>query len=234
MSTGLDDVRIAKGMRAQLALRKRRFEEGAKQAGWKVGLGAPAVMAKLGLAMPLVGFVLDRAVLPVNAAISIAGWQKPVAEAEIAAIMGRDLPEEADLQAVRSAIAALAPAIELADMDFPMDDVEAVLAGDIFQRHVVLGPPDEMRAGARLDGLTGRLRRSGEDVAVPANLEENTGEVVRIVQHVAGVATALDDGLRAGQFIICGSVTPPMFLQPDETAIEWTLDPIGRAAVRFE
>jgi 2-keto-4-pentenoate hydratase len=54
------------------------------------------------------------------------------------------------------------------------------------------------------------------------------------VQHVAGVATALDDGLRAGQFIICGSVTPPMFLQPDETAIEWTLDPIGRAAVRFE
>jgi hypothetical protein len=102
MSTGLDYVRIAKGMRAQLALRKRRFEEGAKQAGWKVGLGAPAVMAKLGLAMPLVGFVLDRAVLPVNAAISIAGWQKPVAEAEIAAIMGRDLPEEADLQAVRS------------------------------------------------------------------------------------------------------------------------------------
>jgi 2-keto-4-pentenoate hydratase len=234
MSTGLDDVRIAKGMRAQLALRKRRFEEGAKQAGWKVGLGAPAVMAKLGLAMPLVGFVLDRAVLPVNAAISIAGWQKPVAEAEIAAIMGRDLPEEADLQAVRSAIAALAPAIELADMDFPMDDVEAVLAGDIFQRHVVLGPPDEMRAGARLDGLTGRLRRSGEDVAVPANLEENTGEVVRIVQHVARVAAALGDGLRAGQFIICGSVTPPMFLQPDETAIEWTLDPIGRAAVRFE
>jgi 2-keto-4-pentenoate hydratase len=49
MSTGLDYVRIAKGMRAQLALRKRRFEEGAKQAGWKVGLGAPAVMAKLGL-----------------------------------------------------------------------------------------------------------------------------------------------------------------------------------------
>jgi 2-keto-4-pentenoate hydratase len=234
MSTGLDDVRIAKGMRAQLAMRKRRFEEGAKQAGWKVGLGAPVVMAKLGLAMPLVGFVLDRALLPVNAAISVAGWQKPVAEAEIAAFIGRDLPGDADLQAVRSAIAALAPAIELADMDCPMDDVEAVLAGDIFQRHVVLGPPDEMRAGARLDGLTGRLRRSGEDMVVPANLEENTGEVVRIVQHVARVAAALGDGLRAGQFIICGSVTPPMFLQPDETAIEWTLDPIGRAAVRFE
>ena len=234
MSTGLDDVRIANGMRAQLALRNRQFEEGAKQAGWKVGLGAPAVKAKLGLAMPLVGFVLDRALLPVDAAVSIAGWQKPVAEAEIAAFIGRDLPGDADLQAVRSAIAALAPAIELADMDCPMDDIEAVLAGDIFQRHVILGPQDEKRAGARLDGLTGRLRRSGEDVPVPANLEENTGEIVRIVQHVAGVAGALGDGLRAGQFIICGSVTPPMLLQPNETAIEWTLDPIGRTAVRFE
>ena len=47
-----------------------------------------------------------------------------------------------------------------------------VLAGDIFQRHVILGPRDAMRSGARLDGLKGRVTRSGQDVPVPADLED--------------------------------------------------------------
>jgi hypothetical protein len=47
-----------------------------------------------------------------------------------------------------------------------------------------------------------------------------------VVQHVASVAAALGDGVCAGQFIICGSVTAPMFLETGETGIEWTLDPM--------
>ncbi len=161
------------------------------------------------------------------------GWQKPVAEPEIAVYIGHDLPANADRATVRSAIAGLGPAIELADIDAPLDDVTAILSGDIFQRHVVLGPRDDGRAGARLDGLSGRVTRSGQDVPVPADLEAGTGELVGIVRHVADVAAALGDGLRAGQFVICGSVTPPLFLEAADTAVEWTLDPVGAVSVRL-
>jgi 2-keto-4-pentenoate hydratase len=233
MSSTLNDPRIGNGMRAQIALRRARLAEGAKQIGWKVGLGAPAMQKKLHLTAPIVGFLLDRAMLPSGASVSLKDWQKPVAEAEIAAYIGHDLPGGADRESVRSAIAALGPAIELADVDCPMDDIERVLAGDIFQRHVILGPRDTTCAGARLDGLVGRVRRSGKDVPVPADLETNIGEIVGIVHHVADVAAALGDSLRAGQFIICGSLTPPMFLEPGESGVEFALDPIGAISVKF-
>jgi 2-keto-4-pentenoate hydratase len=156
-----------------------------------------------------------------------------VAEAEIAAYIGHDLPAGANRDEVRRAIVALGPAIELADPDSPMDDVQAALAGDIFQRHVILGPRDPMRSGARLDGLKGRVIRSGQDVPVPADLETNIGEVVNIVRHVADVTAAVGGGLRAGQFIICGSLTAPMFLEPAERGVDFELAPIGEISVRF-
>jgi 2-keto-4-pentenoate hydratase len=233
MSETLSDPRIANGMRAQMELLKRQLDGGAKQIGWKVGLGAPAMQAKCGLTAPIVGFLLDRAELASGATISLAGWQKPAAEAEIATYIGRDLPAGAGREEVRRAIAALGPAIELADVDGPMDDVQAVLAGGIFQRHVILGPRDAMRSGARLDGLRGRVTQSGRDVPVPADLEANIGEVVNIVRHVADVAAAVGGGLRAGQFIICGSLTVPMMLEPGASGVDFELAPIGAISVRF-
>ena len=233
MSETLDDPRIAWGMRAQMELRRRRFNEGTHQVGWKVGLGAPAMQQKLNLTAPIVGFVLDRAMLSPGATVSLYGWQKPVAEAEIAAYIGRDLPAGANRDAVRQAVAAIGPAIELADVDGPMDDVQAVLSGDIFQRHVVLGQRDILRQGARLQGLKARVARSGQDVPVPADLETNTGDVLNVVRHVADVAAALGDVLRAGQFVICGSLTAPMILEAGERSIEFALEPIGAISVRF-
>jgi 2-keto-4-pentenoate hydratase len=233
MSATLNDPRIANGMRAQFELRRKRLDAGARQIGWKVGMGAPALQEKLRLTAPIVGFLLDSAPLPSGANVSLKGWQKPVAEAEIAAYIGHDLPADADRESVRSAIAALGPAIELADVDCPMDDVQAVLSGDIFQRHVILGPRDASRAGARLDGLSARITRSGKDVPAPADLEANIGEIVGIVRHVADVTAALGSGLRAGQFIICGSLTAPMFLEQGDGGVDYALDPIGAISVRF-
>ena len=52
MSETLQDPRIANGMRAQMELRQKLLDGGAKQIGWKVGLGAPAMQAKCGLTAP--------------------------------------------------------------------------------------------------------------------------------------------------------------------------------------
>jgi 2-keto-4-pentenoate hydratase len=70
-------------------------------------------------------------------------------------------------------------------------------------------------------------------VPAPADLETNIGEIVEIVRHVADVTAALGDGLRAGQFIICGALTGPIFLEPGETGLDYTLEPIGAVSVRF-
>jgi 2-keto-4-pentenoate hydratase len=228
-----DDSRITNGMRRQSELRARRVAAGAKVIGWKVGFGAPAAQAKMKLSGPLIGFLLDRAVLPSGARVSARGWHKPVAEPEIAVHIGRDLPVEADTDAVRAAIAAVGPAIEIADVDGPTDDVEAVLAGDIFQRHVVLGKADAMRAGARLEGLQGRVIRSGKPLDVPADLEANTGRLIDIVRQVAGLAARYGEGLRAGHVIIAGSVVAPLFVTAGEE-VTFTLDPVDTVSVAFE
>jgi 2-keto-4-pentenoate hydratase len=230
VSDTIADPRIARGMERQKALRQARLAAGAKIAGWKVAFGAPAAREKLRLTKPLVGFVLDRALLPSNAEVSLRGWQKPVAEPEIAVYFGRDVAAGADEETARTAIAALGPAIELADIDCAMDDVEAVLAGDIFQRRVVLGPRDATRAGVRLNGLTARVVRSGTELTVPPALETNTGRIAEIVQHVANVVASSGDMVRAGQFIIAGSLTPPLFLDANDSTLTFTLDPIGTVA----
>jgi 2-keto-4-pentenoate hydratase len=171
--------------------------------------------------------------LPSGANVSVSSWQQPAAEAEVAAYIGRDLPANANRDDVRRAVVALGPAIELADVDSSPDDVEGVLAGNIFQRHVILGQRDTMRQGARLQGLKGRLTRSGQDVPVPADLQTNIGDILSVVRHVADVAAAIGDGLRAGQFVICGSLTAPMLLERGDTRIDFALEPIAPISVKF-
>jgi 2-keto-4-pentenoate hydratase len=158
---------------------------------------------------------------------SLAGWTKPVAEPEVAVHIGRDVAPGDDAVV---AIAALGPAIELADLDRPPEDVEAILAGNIYQRHVVLGPT---RPDASLYGLTGRLIRRGAEAARTTDLEANTGRIADIVRHVAALLAACGERLRAGEIIIAGSVVTPLFIEPDEAEVAFALDPIGEVTVRF-
>jgi 2-keto-4-pentenoate hydratase len=233
MTAGLSDARIQAGMRRQFALLQQQERAGARRIGWKVGFGAPAAMEKLGIAAPLIGFLLDRAVLRSGATVSLSSWTKPAAEPEIAIEIGRDLTAGASDVEVAKAIVAIGPAIELADVDGPADDVEAILAGDIFQRHVIFGPRDTGRAGATLDGLVGQVIRSGRKVPVPADLEANTGALRVIVRQVAETLSAFDRQLHAGDLIIAGSVTPPQFLEAADNHFTWALHPIGDVSVNF-
>jgi 2-keto-4-pentenoate hydratase len=229
----IDDARIASGMQAQLAALKARRAAGAWVIGWKVGFGAPAARQRLGIAAPLVGFLLDTALLPSRSCVPLAGWTKPVAEPEIAVLMGRDLAGGARREEAADAVAALAPAIELADLDTPPEDVAQILAGNIYQRHAIIGEPDRTRAGCRLEGLLATLRRNGAEIASTAEPQALTGDAVEIVRHVASVLERFGERLGAGQVIITGSVTPPLFVAPGEE-IAFELAPIGAVSVRFE
>ena len=227
-----DDPRIASGMAAQLGALRARRAAGAVSLGWKVGFGAPAALKRFNLEAPLVGFLLDSAQVASGATVSLAGWTQPVAEPEIGVFMGHDLRAGATREEARHAVAALAACIELADLDRAPEDVAAILAGNIYQRHVILGERDATRAGCRLDGLLARIVRNGEEIAATADPQALTGNYVDIVRHVADVLDAFGERLRAGHVIITGSVIPPLFVNAGET-LEFDLQPVGRVVARF-
>jgi 2-keto-4-pentenoate hydratase len=228
-----DDPRIARGMDKQLAERRARIAAGEKPIGWKVGLGAKPAMERLKITMPVVGYMMQKSVIPNGSTASVAGWTQPVAEPEIAVTMAADLASGASREATIAAIGALGPAIELADLAAPPTDVEAVLAGNIFHRAVILGAADTARAGAKLDGLAGLVFRRGAQVARQEDLQANIGNIVDIVAHVAGTLAASGERLRAGDVIITGSIVPPPAIEPDETEFAYQLAPMEKLSVRF-
>ena len=233
MAKAWQDPRIARGMKAELAKRRALIEAGSEPLGWKVGFGAPAMMQKLGITAPLVGFLMQSGRIPAGGSASLAGWIKPVMEPEIAVHIGADVAGGGDRAAAAAAIAGLGQAIELVDAHLPFEDPEAILAANIFQRHVVLGEPDASRAGGDTAGLTAHLLRRNAEAGRTSDPEAATGKVADIVRHVADVLAAFGEKLSRGDVIIAGSVLPPVLVEADETGIAYALDPIGAISVTF-
>src|SRR4051812_50058280 len=86
-----DDPRIARGMEKQLSLRRARIAAGEKPLGWKVGLGAPPAMERLGIKAPLVGFMMQKSLAQNGGTRSVAGWAKAGAGPEIGGDTGERL-----------------------------------------------------------------------------------------------------------------------------------------------
>src|SRR5262249_36569913 len=110
-----EDARVVRGMRAQLELRRKRLDAGDAPLGWKVGFAAPAMLQRLDITGPLVGFLTRAARVQSGGSVSLAGWVKPVAEPEIAVHIGRDVSAGADHETPKPPTAATSPAIPTAD-----------------------------------------------------------------------------------------------------------------------
>ncbi len=221
--TRLDD-RITAGMRDQLAVRDEHVRDGDRQIGWKVGFGAPAAAAALGIDRPLVGFLLESGLLAAGAEVQIGSWTTPRLEPEIAVHIASDVPGDASWDDVRAAIGGLSAAIELVDVHPPSEDVREILAGNIFHRHLLLGPVDSERSTG--EGIGCRVLIDGEEVAATDDPSALTGELVEVVRLTAELLDACGERLRAGEVVITGSVTPPRSLTPGQRA-EAELGPLG-------
>jgi 2-keto-4-pentenoate hydratase len=235
MTAAWDDPRIARGMAKQLRRRRELLDSGHKPLGWKLAFGGPAAMERLGTKAPLVGFLMQDARVPPGATLSVDGWTKPAAEPEITVHLGKDLPAGADRETAKAAIAGLGPAIEVADVDHPSEDVEGTLACDIYQRHITLGRSDPRCAGGVLDGLAARVLRNGTEIANitdPQTLQGLTGELLDVVRHTANLLAVFGESLRAGEIIIAGSIVQPIWIAPGEE-IAFHLVPIDTISIRF-
>src|SRR5215218_5204020 len=208
-----EDPRVRRGMERQLELRRRLLADGARPIGWKLGLGTAAAMEQHGTSAPLVGFLTDRCVREPGTEIEIGPWDKPTAEPEIAVHVARDVPADADRDAVAAAVGGLGVAIELVDLGG--GEVEDILAGDIFHRHVVLGPA---AAGVALGDLRGEIRLGGEAQSVDEPLAL-VGDPVAALAHLASHLAAFGETVRAGDVLITGSIVPALPLRPGDRGV---------------
>jgi 2-keto-4-pentenoate hydratase len=224
------DPRVRRGMERLLAERRRRLASGDRSLGWKVGFGSEDAMRRLRTDAALVGSLTARSLLEAPAGVSLSGWVNPMLEPEVAVHMGSDLPPGAHIAAAREAVSAFGPALELADVDPPPRDVEAILAGNIFQRHVVVGPADP---SASPDALRGRVVDADGTERVIEDPQAVTGKIAAVVRHVADLLGTFDELLRAGEVVICGSIVSPIPVSPGD-AVSYALDPVGEMSIRFE
>jgi 2-keto-4-pentenoate hydratase len=206
---------VEAGMRALLARREAELAAGAEPVGWKVGFNFPQLWPQLGIDAPVAGSLTSATVLEPGAPIRLDGWTRPLLEPEVAIHVAEE-----------GGVAALAPAVELIDADLPFENLEAILARNIFHRGVLLGPADPART--TLEGFHCRVTKNGQQVAVAEESEDPAATLA----HVAGFLSAHGARLRPGERVIAGSLTPPVPVAPgDEVRVE--IAPLGAVELRF-
>lgn len=232
MTSWQQDIRITRGMRALKHKLKADLENGARLVGWKLAFGSPTGLTNLQIEMPLVGYLLDCNEISNESTIKVSDWSKPIGEAEIAIYFGKDIPQSASIAEVMACVSALGPAIEIADLNLVPTDPESILAGDIFQRHYILGEKDPYRAGGNIDGLTAIVSMPDGLTATIRDLQALTGEIPAILHHFVKVVEEFGDGVKAGEFLIIGSIVPPIGVLAGES-LSYTLGQYATLKVNF-
>jgi 2-keto-4-pentenoate hydratase len=189
---------VAGAMRIQLARRHTELAAGATALGWKVGFNTPAIQGHFGLHTPVVGYLTDATALEPGQPVAIDGWHQPMLEVELAIRIGNG-----------GSISAIAPALELVDIDLPFDRIEPILEGNIFHRGVLFGTDV---ADADVHDLKVVVTREGNEVASGA-LTEDPAASVEMVRSFLGSHGA---DLSPGDRIIAGSLTPPLPVAPGD------------------
>jgi 2-keto-4-pentenoate hydratase len=206
-------VSVERGTTALLTRRREILAQGAEPIGWKVGFNLPEFQERLGIDRPLAGFLTSDGLLEDG-----SKWDDlpVIVESEVAVELGSD---------ARS-IAALLPALELADPPDLDLGVEQILAGNIFHRGVAFGP----RAETRQPGAA-RILVNGEEQHV-LSAEQTAANLEAMVEAVAGRLAEADEELRPGDRIITGVLAPPHAAEPGDT-VRLELESVGAVELRF-
>jgi 2-keto-4-pentenoate hydratase len=197
-----------------LVRRRQILSQGAEPIGWKIGFNLPEFQRKLGIDAPLAGYLTTNGLLDDGAEVSVG--RPTVVESEVAVERGDDARR----------VVALLPALEVADRPDLEQDVETILAGNIFHRAVAFGP----RVEAPAPGAARIVLNGEEQHAVPA--ERVGARLDEMVEAVARRLVAAGEELRQGDRIITGLLAPPHTAHPGDT-VRLELEAVGAVELRF-
>lgn len=227
--TGLDDAYRVQALGIDLAL-----AGGERLAGAKAGLISPAMQAALKVGEPVHGRLLAGLRCRSGAQIARERLLQPRIEAELALLIGRDLPAgELDLATFRACIEGAAPAIEINDTavtNWQIDLLDSVA--------------DNLCAGLYLTGDQPVALERLEDAALAVQLQRNDAPAFPPTQTslaamldiglwLARRMARLDAPLKAGDVLLCGALAPMSPVAPGDV-FELEIEGLGRVGCSFE
>ena len=210
---------LAEGVAVQLELAKRL---GAMPpAGFKIGATTKRMQEYLGLDGPAAGFMPAGGLHASGAALAWSDFRNPGAECELAVRLARDLPSgPCDLDRAAASVGELFAAMEIVENRYgppPAGDLAAIgtptlIADQVYHAAAVLGaPPADWRA-LDLQAIPGRISIDGSERANGRGADLLGHPLAALAWLAASETARAFGGLRAGQVVMLGSVTPPIWL----------------------
>jgi 2-keto-4-pentenoate hydratase len=206
-------------------------------AGFKIGATTRQMQEYLGLSGPAAGFVPRESLQPDGATLRFADFLQVGVECEVGVRLGRDLPPgSCTREQAADAVAEVHPAIEVVEKRYPADlaalGTPTLIADQVFHAAGLMGEPVADWRALDLGAARGELRVNGEAKAA-GHGRDLLGHPLEALAWLAGSGAAtVFGGLKAGQMVWLGSVTPPIWLDgPCE--VEAAFDLLGTARLRF-
>jgi 2-keto-4-pentenoate hydratase len=206
-------------------------------AGYKIGCTTAVMQRFLGIGNPCAGGVLRSGVQRRDGSFQHADFLRVGVECEIAVRLDRDLPADGapyDRHEVAAAVGACMAAIEVVDdryENYRALDALTLVADDFFHAGCVLGQPVERWRDLDLPAFSGRMTINGEEVGRGRG-GDVLGHPFAALAWLANLCAAHDRPLRAGAFVLLGSVVETRWLAPGDR-VEIALDGLGNASARF-
>lgn len=207
---------VGAAYRAQRAQVETWLAAGRRRAGAKIGLTAPAVQRAFGVYQPDFGVLLADMAVPDGAEIDPDELIQPRVEAEVAFVLGRDLPDEQVTVAdVLRAVDFLLPAIEVVDSRIAGWDISIVdtVADNASSGRYVLGTTPKRPSDVDLRLCGAVLESAGEPLSVGAGAA-CLGNPLHAVAWLAGTLAGNGNPLRAGDLVLSGALGPMVPVTP--------------------
>ena len=134
--------------RVNLAITQRRLAQGEKQAGWKVGVTAKAMQEQMGVHQPVFGVLFESGHRESGVSLNFADLIEPSVENELCITIGQTLRGPGvTIGETRSAIALVAPALEIVERRGVFSDLPLAMADNAQQKHFVTAKALAWRGG---------------------------------------------------------------------------------------
>lgn len=230
---GVGDIEAAYQV-AELNTRERLREPGRRIVGLKVGLTSKAVQQQLGVAQPDFGVLFDDMEYLDGDAVHMDRLIQPKVEAEVALVVGRDLPVEApSWSEFLNALAYALPALEIVDsviQDWKITLVDTV-ADNASSALYVLGHQPVSLAALDLGSVAMQMAVNGTVVSVGTGVD-CLGHPLRAAYWLARTMAARGQPLKAGQVILSGALGPMVPLKAGDQ-VQALLGALGSVGCRM-